>query len=68
METVDDIKRRRTGEKVKPNQKVKLTPFQQQIADLKLKHPDTILVFEVGYQYKFFGIDAQTISREFSRL
>ena len=66
VETVDDIKRRRTGEKVKPNQKVKLTPFQQQIADLKLKYPDTILVFEVGYQYKFFGIDAQTISREFS--
>ncbi|ODV91194.1 hypothetical protein CANCADRAFT_31913 [Tortispora caseinolytica NRRL Y-17796] len=40
----------------------KLTPLQQQIVDIKLQYPTTILAFEVGYKYNFYAQDAQIAS------
>lgn len=42
----------------------KLTPMEKQIIDLKQKHPDTILVVEVGYKFRFFGEDARIAAKE----
>lgn len=38
--------------------KVKLTPMEQQVVDLKEKHPGVLLLVECGYRYRFFGDDA----------
>ncbi|KAH7062314.1 DNA mismatch repair protein MSH3 [Macrophomina phaseolina] len=42
----------------------KLTPMERQIIDLKQSHPDTILVVEVGYKFRFFGEDARVAAKE----
>ncbi|GME28384.1 hypothetical protein GTA08_BOTSDO02991 [Neofusicoccum parvum] len=42
----------------------KLTPMEKQIIELKQKHPDTILVVEVGYKFRFFGEDARVAAKE----
>ncbi|KAK0642292.1 DNA mismatch repair protein MSH3 [Lasiodiplodia hormozganensis] len=42
----------------------KLTPMEKQIINLKQKHPDTILVVEVGYKFRFFGEDARVAAKE----
>ncbi|KAK8256050.1 DNA mismatch repair protein MSH3 [Phyllosticta capitalensis] len=42
----------------------KLTPMEKQIIELKKKHPDTILVVEVGYKFRFFGEDARVAAKE----
>lgn len=39
--------------------KSKLTPLEKQVVDIKIKHPDTVLVVEVGYKFRFFGEDAR---------
>lgn len=31
--------------------------------ELKKRHPDVLLIFEVGYKMRFFGDDAQAASR-----
>ena len=36
----------------------KLTPLEQQIVDLKRKHPGVMLIVEIGYKAKLFGEDA----------
>lgn len=41
----------------------KLTPLDQQVKDLKLKHMDKVLVVRVGYKYKCFAQDAVIVSR-----
>lgn len=41
----------------------KLTDFQLEIIALKKHHGDKLLMFEHGYQFKFFGEDAIVISR-----
>lgn len=38
--------------------RVKLTPMEQQVVDLKAKHPGVLLLVECGYRYRFFGEDA----------
>lgn len=38
--------------------KVKYTPLEQQIIDLRSQHPDTLLMVECGYRIRFFGDDA----------
>ncbi|EGD77860.1 hypothetical protein PTSG_12896 [Salpingoeca rosetta] len=37
----------------------KLTPLEQQFLDVKRKHPNSVLLVEVGYKYQFFGRDAE---------
>ena len=44
----------------------KQTPLQKQVIDIKTKYPDTLLVVEVGYKYRFFGEDARTAAKELS--
>ncbi|SCU92215.1 LADA_0F15192g1_1 [Lachancea dasiensis] len=41
----------------------KLTPLDQQVKELKLLHMDKILAVRVGYKYKFFAMDAVTVSK-----
>ncbi|ORX47693.1 hypothetical protein DM01DRAFT_1310070 [Hesseltinella vesiculosa] len=42
---------------------LKYTPLEQQVVDLKKKHPGVLLAIEVGYKYRFFGDDAKTASK-----
>lgn len=44
----------------------KLTPLEQQVVDIKRKYPDTVLVVEVGYKFRFFGEDAKIASQNLS--
>jgi len=44
----------------------KLTPLEQQVVDIKKKYPDTVLVVEVGYKFRFFGEDARIASQNLS--
>jgi DNA mismatch repair protein MSH3 len=46
--------------------KDKLTPLEKQVLAIKHKHPDTLLVVEVGYKFKFFGEDARSAAKELS--
>ena len=42
----------------------KQTPLEKQVIDIKSKHPNTVLVVEVGYKFRFFGEDARTAAEE----
>ena len=42
----------------------KLTPMEKQVLEIKASHPDTLLVVEVGYKYRFFGEDARSAAKE----
>ena len=44
--------------------KIKHTPLELQVIDLKAKHAGVLLVVEVGYKYRFFGDDARVASQE----
>ncbi|SPN96665.1 related to DNA mismatch repair protein [Cephalotrichum gorgonifer] len=44
----------------------KLTPMEMQFLDIKRKHMDTVLIFEVGYKFRFFGEDARIASKALS--
>lgn len=44
----------------------KLTPMERQVLDIKKKHPEALLVVEVGYKYRFFGEDARIAAKELS--
>ncbi|KAK5707402.1 Mismatch repair protein msh3 [Elasticomyces elasticus] len=46
--------------------KGKLTPLEKQVLDIKHAHPDTLLVVEVGYKFRFFGEDARIAAKELS--
>ena len=39
--------------------KTKLTPLERQFVDIKKQYPDTLLLLEVGYKFRFFGEDAK---------
>jgi hypothetical protein len=41
----------------------KLTPFEDQVVEIKKKHPDKVLLIECGYKYKFLGRDAEIASK-----
>ncbi|KAG6841688.1 hypothetical protein C0991_008326 [Blastosporella zonata] len=40
------------------------TPLEQQVLQFKSENPETLLVFEVGYKYRFFGDDAKVAAKE----
>lgn len=40
-----------------------LTPYQQQLKELMLKHNDTVLFIEEGYRYRVLGKDAEIVSK-----
>ena len=39
----------------------KLTPLERQYVEIKKQYPDTLLLIEVGYKFRFFGEDARVI-------
>ena len=41
----------------------KLTPFEDQVVEIKKKHPDKVLLVECGYKYKFLGRDAEIAAK-----
>lgn len=43
--------------------RVKYTPLEEQVVAIKRKNPDTVLLVEVGYKFRFFGDDAETAAR-----
>ncbi|TDL27572.1 DNA mismatch repair protein MSH3 [Rickenella mellea] len=40
------------------------TPLEKQVKELKERYPETLLMVEVGYKYRFFGDDAKIASKE----
>jgi len=54
------------GKKGAPTKKgaTKLTPMEKQFLEIKRKHMNTLLVFEVGYKFRFFGEDARAAAKE----
>lgn len=48
---------------IKRRKVTQLTPFQCQIVEFKAQNPDTILLFESGYQYKLYAQDAIAIGK-----
>ena len=46
-----------------PKVKVKYTPLELQVLDIKRRHPDLIIFFEVGYKFRFFGADAEVAAK-----
>ncbi|EMC91310.1 hypothetical protein BAUCODRAFT_39478 [Baudoinia panamericana UAMH 10762] len=56
----------RKGVTAKKGTSTKLTPMEKQVLEIKHKHPDTLLVVEVGYKFRFFGEDARIAAKELS--
>lgn len=54
------------GTKIPASRKGKLTPLDQRVVELKRKHPDALLVVEVGYKYRMYGEDARTAAKVLS--
>ncbi|CAN7939917.1 unnamed protein product [Ixodes hexagonus] len=40
------------------------TPLESQVVAIKERHPNTVLMVECGYRFRFFGEDAELASRE----
>ncbi|XP_064484560.1 DNA mismatch repair protein Msh3-like isoform X2 [Ornithodoros turicata] len=40
------------------------TPLEKQVMAIKQRHPNTILMVECGYRFRFFGEDAEIASKE----
>lgn len=62
-EDLEDEREEQQPKPTKKSKKSKLTPLDQQVKDLKLKHPDKILAIQVGYKYKFYCQDAVVVHR-----
>ena len=41
----------------------KLTPLEKQVLEIKRNQPDTLLIVEVGYKFRFFGEDARIAAK-----
>jgi len=41
----------------------KFTPLERQYVEIKKQYPDTLLLIEVGYKFRFFGEDAKVFAR-----
>lgn len=52
------------GKSSKGSAPVKYTPLEQQVLDLKARHPDVLLLFEVGYKFIAYEEDAVNASKE----
>ena len=48
-----------TSTKAKAESTTKFTPLEKQFVELKKQYPDTLLLIEVGYKFRFFGEDAR---------
>lgn len=50
---------RAVGNKQAATISTKLTPLERQFVEIKKQYPDTLLLIEVGYKFRFFGEDAK---------
>jgi hypothetical protein len=55
---LEEIPADKNGETKATKETKKLTPLEQQVKDLQSRYPDTLLMVECGYRYRFFGEDA----------
>lgn len=58
LQDLEEIPADKNGETKANKEKKKLTPLEQQVKDLQSRYPDTLLMVECGYRYRFFGEDA----------
>ena len=56
-------KRATTAKKSASESTAKFTPLERQYVEIKKQYPDTLLLIEVGYKFRFFGEDAK-VSRD----
>ena len=49
----------KTPKSTRPATKIKYTPLEQQVLDVRGQYPDALLFVECGYKYRFFGEDAE---------
>lgn len=68
-EDVEDEGQHEEGPRVKSGKKDtkkprKLTPMEMQYLEIKRKHLDTIIVYEVGYKFQIYGEDARLAAKE----
>ncbi|RUS16472.1 hypothetical protein BC937DRAFT_91165 [Endogone sp. FLAS-F59071] len=59
---LSSTKKRSVGRASKADQN-KYTPLEKQYMEIKAQYPDTLLVVEVGYKFKFFDEDARIASK-----
>ncbi|GAM25446.1 hypothetical protein SAMD00019534_086210 [Acytostelium subglobosum LB1] len=59
----DNDSKKKKKPAAKKTAKVSYTPLEQQVVALKKSHPDTVLMVEVGYKFKFFGADAEVANK-----
>jgi len=59
-------KKSATSAKAKGESTTKFTPLERQFVELKKQYPDTLLLIEVGYKFRFFGEDARVVPTEIS--
>jgi DNA mismatch repair protein MSH3 len=52
-------KRAPTAKKSTADSTTKFTPLERQYVEIKKQYPDTLLLIEVGYKFRFFGEDAK---------
>lgn len=57
-----------SGKKSTASSTTKFTPLERQYVDIKKQCPDTLLLIEVGYKFRFFGEDAKVFLEEISTL
>ncbi|KAJ3417615.1 Mismatch repair protein msh3 [Chytridiales sp. JEL 0842] len=60
----EDDEAPRKAQKGSKSSNIKYTPLEIQYLQIKKKHPDCMLIVEVGYKYKFFDEDALVGQRE----
>ncbi|GFY80121.1 DNA mismatch repair protein Msh3 [Trichonephila inaurata madagascariensis] len=58
MNTSENFKLNDTADK-----NLKYTALEKQYLELRSKYPDALLLIECGYKYRFFGKDAETVSK-----
>ncbi|KAK7863767.1 hypothetical protein R5R35_009574 [Gryllus longicercus] len=62
-EPTNSAKTKKQLEVAAETQGPKLTPFEQQILQLRHKHPGMVLIIQSGYKYYLYGEDAEVASR-----
>jgi len=57
--TSEPLHQQNASKSGKITSKVKFTPLEEQVMEIRRKHPDVLLFVECGYKYRFFGEDAE---------
>ncbi|GFU12454.1 DNA mismatch repair protein Msh3 [Nephila pilipes] len=60
---VDDVLEDIESNAAPINKNIKYTALEKQYLEFQSKYPDALLLMECGYKYRFFGKDAETVSK-----